>query len=127
MLQSEASQQLQLENGIRQIHAAGQGCMTLIIVSQKSTAMLVGKVMKGCPYARATLAAADRLLRKVHRRPRTRALPCLICGEAMWRCEPPGAVGALLPFGIEPVRIAVGLAFQPVPQTAPKSSWRRRR
>lgn len=56
------------------------------------------------------LAAADQLLRKIHRRTRAHPLPCLTCGNAMWRNEPPHALGVLVPFGTVP-RVALALAF----------------
>ena len=31
--------------------------------------------------------------------------------RTLWRGEPPAAVGLLTPFGIEPVRVAVGMAI----------------
>jgi hypothetical protein len=91
---------------------AGGGYMTLTIVNTTSAALLVAEVMNGCAHARAVLHAADRLLRKIERHPRVRALPCLLCDDnVMWRSEPPGAIGVLAAFGATPVRVAVSMAI----------------
>jgi hypothetical protein len=112
VLQSESAQQQQLERGIQQVFAAGQGCLTLTVIGPKVAPVLVAAVMDGDAFAKAVLHAADRLLRKIQRRSRGNALTCLLCDDnVLWREEPPGAVGVLTPFGVVPVHLAVGLAY----------------
>ena len=96
---------------MRRVFESGQGAMTLTLVTSTSAAALVAAVMKGDPAAAAVLQGADRLLRQIHRRSRARALPCWLCDSgSLWRGEPPAAVGLLTPFGVEPLRVAVGMA-----------------
>jgi hypothetical protein len=111
VLQPQITQQQQFERGIRQVWDAGQGAMSLIILTPNASTTIVANAMAGDALAKIVMTAADQLLRRIHRRSRARALPCLTCDSAMlWRCEPPAAVGVLLPFGIVQVRIAIGLA-----------------
>jgi hypothetical protein len=45
-------------------------------------------------------------------RTRTKALPCMLCDDStLWRGEAPSAVAVLMPYGIDPVRTAVGMAL----------------
>jgi hypothetical protein len=112
VLQSEATQQQQLERGIQQVFDAGQGCLTLTVIGDKVAPVLVAEVLAGDVFAKAVLNAADKLLRKIQRRSRGNALSCLLCSNGtLWRGEPPGAVGVLTPFGVVPVHLAVGLAY----------------
>jgi hypothetical protein len=107
----QTTQQQQFENGIRQVFDAGGGCMTLVILTPDASASIITDAVAGDATANAILTAADQLLRRIHRRSRTRALPCLLCDATMlWRCEPPGAVGVLVPFGVA-ARVAIGLAI----------------
>ena len=85
--------------------------MQLNILTEASSISLVVAAMSGGATAKLVLAAADRLLRQIQRRSRARALPCVLCDDgAMWRNEPPCAIAVLLPFGLQPVRTAVGMA-----------------
>jgi hypothetical protein len=113
VFQSEAApQQQRFENDLREVFDAGQGCLTLTVIGDKAASVLVAAVMDGDAFAKAVLHAADRLLRKIHRRSHGNALTCMLCDDnAMWRGEPPGAVGVLTPFGIVPVRVAVGMGI----------------
>jgi hypothetical protein len=105
-------QRQHFERDIRQLHEAGQGCMTLVIVTQASSASLVADAMNGDTTAKIVLNAADQQLRQIHRRSRPRALTCGLCDSGtLWRGEAPAAVGVLLPYGADPVRIATGLVF----------------
>jgi hypothetical protein len=97
---------------LRQVFEASQGAMTLVIVTQQSAALIVAAAMRGDATATTALAAADRVLRRIHRRSRANALPCVLCDDnAVWRSEPPGAVALLMPYGVEAVRVAVGFAL----------------
>jgi hypothetical protein len=108
----EATQHQRVETGLRRVFAAGLGAMTMTVIGPTTAAALLADVMTGDAGARTVLQAADRLLRQIQRRSRARALPCLICNDsALWRGEPPAAVAVLTPFGIEPVRVAVGMAI----------------
>jgi hypothetical protein len=100
------------EAGLRRVFESSQGAMTLTVLTSTSSATLLAAVMTGDAAAKAVLQAADRLLRQIHRRSQARALECWLCDSgALWRGEPPGAVGLLTPFGIEPARVAVGMAI----------------
>ena len=114
MLQTETAQQHQqhyFERGLREVIEAGDGAVTLTVIGPGSVRALVTAVMADDVLAKAVLQAADRLLRRIDRCSRARALPCLLCGDGLlWRGEAPHAVGVLTPYGIE-ARVAVGLAF----------------
>jgi hypothetical protein len=85
--------QPRLERDLQAVFAAGGGVMTLTVLGPASAAALVAAVMEGDPVARLVLCAADRLLRRIERRTRTMALPCLLCDDGMlWRGEAPAAV-----------------------------------
>jgi hypothetical protein len=124
-LLNEATQQQRGEAGLRRVFAAGQGAMTMTVIGPTTAAALLADVMTGDAGARTVLEAADRLLRQIQRRSRARALPCLICDDnALWRGEPPAAIAVLTPFGIEPVGVAIGLAFcAGARRIAPNASW----
>lgn len=99
------------ESDVRAIHAAGQGAMTLTVVGPASAASIINAVMEGDSAARVVLSAADRLLRRVQRRTRGKAMPCFLCGGELWSGEAPAAVGVLTPYGIDCVRTAIGFGF----------------
>jgi hypothetical protein len=97
---------------LRQVFAAGGGAMTLIVINQRSAVSIVADAMAGDAVARVVLSAADQLLRRIERRTRTMALPCLLCDDGMlWRGEAPAAVAVLLPYGVDHVRAALGMAI----------------
>jgi hypothetical protein len=106
------TQQQQFERDLRAVFDAGGGCMTLTILTEASSVALVADVMAGDTAAKTVLHAADRMLRQIYRRTRRNALPCMLCDDGvLWRGEPPSTIGMLVPFGVAPVRTAVGLAF----------------
>ena len=101
-----------IEDGLREVHLAGDGVMTLSIVSSASAGALVTAVMAGDVAARTILTAADQLLRRIERRSRAWAMPCALCDDAaLWRKEAPAAIGLLTPFGVECASVVVGLAI----------------
>ena len=111
MLQSEQQQQ-DFQRGLRAVFVAGDGVMTLTIVGPTSAAAIVAAVIEGDAVARLVLSAADQLLRRVERRPRTAALPCMLCDDnVLWRDEAPAAVAVLLPYGVDHARAALGMAI----------------
>ena len=111
--QHEATQQPQLfEAELHRVLEVGGGCMTLVILGPKTSAALLRDVMADDLQAKGVLAAADRALRRIHRRSRARALPCWLCDSgSLWRLAPPGALALAIPLGILPVRVAIALAF----------------
>ena len=113
MQQHEATQQPQrFEAELHRLIAVGGGCMTLIILGPQTSVALLRDVADGDLQAVGVLAAADRTLRRIHRRSQARAMPCWLCGDsALWRNEPPHALGLLVPLGVLPIRVAIGLAY----------------
>jgi hypothetical protein len=100
------------ERGLEAVFSAGGGVMTLVVVNDRSALSIVSDAMAGDALAKSVLAAADQLLRRIERRTRATALPCLLCDRGLlWRGEAPGAVAVLMPYGIDPVRTAVGMAL----------------
>lgn len=85
--------------------------MTLVILTSTSSAALVAEAAKGCNHARTVLHAANRLLWKIQRRTRGKAMPCFLCGGELWSGEAPAAVGVLMPYGIDCIRTAIGFGF----------------
>ena len=106
------TEQQRFDDGLREVFDAGSGVMTLVVLTARSSRSLVCDAIDGDATAKTVLAAADQLLRRIHRRSAGTALPCMLCDRnPLCRSEPPGAVAVLLPFGIVPVRNAVGLAI----------------
>jgi hypothetical protein len=104
-------QQQQFENDLRAVFEAGAGAMSLTIISPRTAFSVVVDAMNGDARAKLVLQATDQLLRKIDRRSRARALPCMLCDDGvLWRGEAPAAVGVLTPFGVVAVRTAVGMA-----------------
>jgi hypothetical protein len=91
---------------------AGQGAMSLIVLTPETSVATVIAATNGEPAAIVVLNAADQLLRQVHdRHTRRTALLCTLCDNPLWRNAPPHALGVMLPFGVDAPRDAVGLAF----------------
>ena len=116
VLQTEVSyqqqrQRQQLDDGLRRVFEAGQGCMTLTVVGERLVPVIVIAMQQGDAYARAVLVAAGKLLRKIDRRSHANAFPCALCAGVMWRGAGPGAVAVLTAYGVIPVRAAVGMAI----------------
>jgi hypothetical protein len=105
-------QRPQHEHGLEAVFSAGGGVMTLVVVNVRSAVSIISDAMAGDALAKSVLAAADQLLRRIERRTRATALPCMLCDDSvLWRGEAPSAVAVLLPYGIDPVRTAVGMAL----------------
>ena len=100
-----------IEHDIQQLLAAGAGCLTLSAVTQASAPALVADAVAGDRTSKLVLAAADLALRQIEQRSRDQPLPCLFCDDGMlWRDEAPAAIVVLLPYDVEPVHTAIGLA-----------------
>jgi hypothetical protein len=105
-------QQQEFEAELHHALEAGAGCMTLIILGPKSSVALLNDVMADDLQAKGVLAAADRALRRIQRRSQARAMACWLCNDsALWRNEPPHALGLLVPLGVLPIRVALALGF----------------
>ena len=105
----QQTEQHRFDAGLRDMLEAGQGAMTLIVLTASTSIALVVDAVNDEAGARAVLNAADQLLRRIHRRSRRNALPCLLCDDyTLWRGEPPGAIAMLLPYGGQAVRTAIG-------------------
>ena len=103
------TEQQRISAGLRDVLAAGQGAMTLVVLTSDTAVSLVIDAMNGEAGARTVLNSADQLLRRIHRRSQRSALPCMLCDDrTLWRGEPPAAVIMLMPFGVDPIRAAVG-------------------
>lgn len=113
MQQHEATQQPQrFEAELHRVLEVGGGCMTLVVLGPKTSAALLRDVMADDLQAKGVLAAADRALRRIHRRSRARAMSCWLCDSgSLWRGAPPHALALAIPLGILPVRVAIALAF----------------
>lgn len=107
MLQTEAQQH---EAELRKVLEVGGGLMTLIILGPKSSVALLQDVMVGDRQAVNVLEAADRLLRRIQRRPQAKPFPCWFCGGPLWRCAPAAAVALLVPYDVVPFRSVVAMA-----------------
>jgi hypothetical protein len=93
VLQTEATQQQHFERGLREVFEAGDGVLTLTVIGPASAASLIAAVVAGDVAAKVVLNAADQLLRRIQRRSRARALPCVLCDDnALWRGAAPHTV-----------------------------------
>ena len=88
--------------------------MTLALITAASSVSLVVDAMNGDTAAKGVLAAANRLLQQIDQCSRADAMTCWLCDDnALWRDEAPGAIGVLMPYGAEPMRVAVAMALCP--------------
>jgi hypothetical protein len=100
-----------LEHGIRQIHAEGQGCWRLAIVTRSSTASLVSAAEAGDALAIIVLRAAEQFMEHVYaRRSPDHGPLCLLCNTKLSRDAPPGAVGIMSAYR-DDARTALGHGF----------------
>jgi hypothetical protein len=94
------------------VFQAGGGATSLAVINSRSSVALITAVMNGDAAAKAVLAAADELPRRIERRSQATALRCMCCDDtALWRGEAPAAIGVLLPFGIDPVSTVAAMAI----------------
>jgi hypothetical protein len=101
----------QLERGIREIRAEGQGCWRLAIVTPLSSVTLLSAARAGDAYAAAVLQAAEQLIEQIRTRRSPDGAPlCLLCDTALWRDAPPAAIGIMSAFR-DDARLAIGQGF----------------
>jgi hypothetical protein len=102
----------QFEAELHHVLNAGAGCMTLIVLGQKSSLALLRDVQDGDAQAIGVLDAANKALRRIHRRSRAAAMSCWLCGSSsLWRQSPPHALALVVPLGVVPIRAVVAMAF----------------
>jgi hypothetical protein len=102
----------QFERELHHVLTAGAGCMTLIILGPKSSIALLRDVEDGDMQAIGVLDAANKALRRIHRRSRAAAMSCWLCGSSsLWRQTPPSALALVVPLGVVPIRAVVAMAF----------------
>ena len=111
MTQVHATQHQLLAAGLQEVHAVGQGAMTLITIGPRAAAAIAADAMGGDAEAQHVLEMAAQLLRQVEQRDRATALPCILCCDPLWRDEAPAAVGILKPYNVDMSRTAVGLVY----------------
>jgi hypothetical protein len=100
-----------LERGIREIHAEGQGCWRLAIVTRSSSAALISAAEAGDAHAIVTLRAVEQFIEQIDaRRSPDRGPLCLLCDAVLWRDGPPGAVGIMSAYR-DDARTALGHGF----------------
>ena len=105
-------QQAAFEAELNHVLEAGAGCMTLIILGPKSSVALLRDVQDGDMQAIGVLDAANKALRRIHRRSRAAAMACWLCGgSSLWRQSPPSALALVVPLGVVPIRAVVVVAF----------------
>lgn len=104
--------QQQFEAELHHVLNAGAGCMTLIVLGPKSSIALLRDVADGDAQAIGVLHAANKALRRIHRRSRAAAMSCWLCGDrTLWRGAPPHALALVVPLGVVPIRAVVAMAF----------------
>jgi len=109
--QVHATQHQLLAAGLQEVHAVGQGAMTLITIGPRAAAAIAADAMGGDAEAQHVLEMAAQLLRQVEQRDRATAMPCMLCDNALWRDEGPAAVGILKPYGVDMSRTVVGMVY----------------
>jgi hypothetical protein len=77
-----ATQQQRFEHDLRTVFDEGDGAMTLTVLTAATSVALVANAMSGDASAKNALSAADRLLRRIHRRAQRNALACMICDDS---------------------------------------------
>jgi hypothetical protein len=100
-----------LERGIREIHAEGQGCWRLAIVTPAASASLLSAARAGDTYAATVLHAAEQLIEQIQARQSPDGAPlCLLSDTALWCDVPPAAVGIMSAYR-DDARLAIGHGF----------------
>jgi hypothetical protein len=100
-----------IEHGIRQIHAEGQGCWRLAIVTRSSSAALINAAKAGDAHATVVLRAVEQFIEQIYaRRAPDHGPLCLLCDAVLWRDAPPGAVGIMSAYR-DDARTALGQGF----------------
>jgi hypothetical protein len=84
------------QHGIRRLLEACDGCMMLAVCRTE----VAGLPRTGDRVADTVKSAAALLIRRIGRRSRARAAPCVFCDAPLWRGEPPAAILVLMPFGL---------------------------